>query len=206
MTCRYCLSRIPGSTVMVEGKLRFRLEKGTEFMRILASILIAAVVFSPAVMSAQTDPLDILKGGDEPLVIRSETLEIDNKNQRVIFTGNVDARRSTFTIKCQKMHLYYLGDASGKTEGPEDVRVDRVEARGDVKITRFDGGEAMADEAVYYQKEDKVVLTGNPVVKQGEDFVEGARITFFIGEKRSIVESLGEERVRAVIFPGGRKR
>ncbi len=175
-------------------------------MRILASILIAAVVFSPAVMSAETDPSDILKGGDEPLVIRSETLEIDNKNQRIIFTGNVDARRSTFTIQCQKMHLYYLGDEAGKTVGAEDIRVDRVVATGNVKITRFDGGEAMADEAVYYQKDDKVILTGNPVVKQGEDFVEGSRITFYIGEKRSIVESLGDERVRAVIFPGGRKR
>lgn len=175
-------------------------------MRILASILIAAVVFYPAVTSAETDPSDILKGGDEPLVIRSETLEIDNKNQRIIFTGNVDARRSTFTIQCQKMHLYYLGDEAGKTGGAEDIRVDRVVATGDVKITRFDGGEAMADEAVYYQKDDKVILTGNPVVKQGEDFVEGSRITFYIGEKRSIVESLGDERVRAVIFPGGRKR
>ncbi len=175
-------------------------------MRILASILIGVVGLFAASMSAETYASDILKGGDEPLVVRSETLEIDNKNQRVIFTGNVDARRSTFTIQCQKMHLYYLGDASGKAEGPEDIRVDRVEARGNVKITRFDGGEAMADEAVYYQKDDKVILTGNPVVKQGEDFVEGSRITFYIGEKRSIVESLGDERVRAVIFPGGRKR
>ncbi|MFO7785892.1 MAG: lipopolysaccharide transport periplasmic protein LptA [Thermodesulfobacteriota bacterium] len=175
-------------------------------MRIFALILIAAVVCFPAAMSAQADPPDVLKGDDEPLVVRSETLEIDNKNRRVIFTGNVDARRSTFTIQCQKMHLYYLGDASGNTEGPEDLRVDRVEAKGNVKITRSDGGEAMSDEAVYYQKDDKVILTGNPVLKQGEDFVEGSRITFFIGERRSIVEGLGEERVRAVIFPGGRKR
>jgi len=175
-------------------------------MRILAAVLILAGLLTPAPAPAETDPAQVIKGGDDPLVIRSETLEIDNKNQTVIFTGNVDARKSTFTIQCRKMHLYYLGDTSGKTEGPEDVRVDRVVATGDVKILRSDGGEAMADKAVYYQKEDKVILTGNPMVKQGEDFVEGARITFFIGEKRSIVESTGSDRVRAVIFPGSRKR
>ncbi|MCF8061959.1 MAG: lipopolysaccharide transport periplasmic protein LptA [Deltaproteobacteria bacterium] len=175
-------------------------------MRILAAVFILVGLLSAAPAAAQTDPAQLLKGGDDPLVIRSETLEIDNKNQMVIFTGNVDARKSTFTIQCRKMHLYYLGESTGATDGPEDVRVDRVVATGDVKIVRSDGGEAMADKAVYYQKEDKVILTGNPMVKQGEDFVEGSQITFFIGEKRSIVESSGSERVRAVIFPGNRKR
>ncbi len=174
-------------------------------MRILAPILMVVGLLLPAFAAAETNPAQALEEGDDPLVIRSEALEIDNKNQTVVFTGNVDARKSTFTIQCSKMHLYYQGDASGKTEGPEDVRVDRVVATGDVKILRSDGGEAMADKAVYYQKEDKVILTGNPVVKQGEDFVEGSRITFFIGEKRSIVESSGSDRVRAVIFPGARK-
>ncbi len=174
-------------------------------MRIFAPLLIMAGLLMPGSAAAETDPAQVLEGGDDPLVIRSETLEIDNKNQMVIFTGKVDARKSTFAIQCRKMHLYYLGD-TGKTEGPEDVRVDRVVATGDVKILRADGGEAMADKAVYYQKEDKVILTGNPVVRQGEDFVEGSRITFFIGEKRSIVESSGADRVRAVIFPGKRKR
>lgn len=188
------------------ARMCFRPEKGMKTMRMVVSILIGAAAFFAVAMSADTLASDILRGGDDPLVIRSETLEIDNKNQRVIFTGNVDARRSTFTIQCRIMHLYYISDPSGMAEGPEGIRVDRVEASGDVKITRFDGGEAMADEAVYYQKDDKVILTGNPVVKQGEDFVEGSRITFYIGEKRSIVESSGDERVRAVIFPGGRKR
>jgi len=175
-------------------------------MPILFRILLAVALLLPSAAAAESGVADMIKGGDDPLVIRSETLEIDNKNQMVIFTGSVDARKSSFTINCDKMHLYYHGDTSGETEGAEDVRVDRVVATGDVKITRVDGEEAMADKAVYFQKEDKVILTGNPMVKQGEDFVEGSRITFFIGEKRSIVEGTGKKRVRAVIFPGKRKR
>lgn len=175
-------------------------------MPILAYVIVMVCLLFPGVAASETDPAEGLKSGEDPLVIRSETLEIDNKKQKVIFKGTVDARKSTFTITCREMHLYYHGDTSGKTDRAEDVRVDRVVAFGDVTITRSDGGKAMADEAVYYQKDDKVILTGNPVVKEGEDFVEGTKITFFIGEKRSIVEGSSQKRVRAVIFPNQRKR
>ena len=50
-----------------------------------------------------------------------------------------------------------------------------------------------------------MVLTGNPVVKQGNDFVEGSTITLFLKEERSIVESSEGGKVRAVIFPKEKK-
>jgi lipopolysaccharide export system protein LptA len=187
-------------------KAATRVWKARFLMRIIVLILVWAVFFAPAHSSAETAGEAAPGGDSEQLVIQSDTLEVDNVNRRVIFTGNVDAVRDSFTIKCRKMHLYYLGDASGNTGAGENVRVERVVAMGDVKITSADGAEARADEAIYYEEEDKVILTGNPVLKQGGDFVEGARITFYLGEKRSVVESLGRERVRAVISPGGRKR
>ena len=51
-----------------------------------------------------------------------------------------------------------------------------------------------------------MVLTGNPVVRMGKDFVEGDRITMFLKEERSVVESSKDKTVRAVIFPKGKKR
>jgi lipopolysaccharide export system protein LptA len=142
----------------------------------------------------------------EPLIIKSNTLEIDNKKQTVLFTGNVAARKSDFTINCDRMLLHYLGEPSGKESGNDDLRVEKVIATGQVKIVRREGGEAMADKAVYFQEDEKVILTGNPVVKQGNDFVEGSRITFFLKEKRSIVESSGHKKVRAVLYPKSEKR
>jgi lipopolysaccharide export system protein LptA len=174
-------------------------------MPILGYIFVVISLMFPLAAAAEGK---IPVGGDEtddPLVIRSETLELDNKNQKVIFTGDVDARRSTFTINCSELHLYYHGDTSSGTKGAEDLRIDRVEASGDVYITRSDGGEAKSDKAVYYQKEDKVILTGNPVVKQAEDHVQGSRITFYIGKKKSIVEGTEKNRAKAVIYPEKKK-
>ncbi len=176
-------------------------------MSIIGYFLILLGLMFPCAAAGAEDALEQkTQPGEDRLVIRSQSLEMDNKTRTVIFTGDVDARKSSFTIKCRQMHLYYQDDSSGEAEAPGNVKVDRVEATGDVKITRADGGEAMADKAVYYQAEDKIVLTGNPVVKQGEDFVEGSRIIFFIKDRRSIVEGSGQERVRAVIFPGKDKR
>ena len=51
-----------------------------------------------------------------------------------------------------------------------------------------------------------MVLTQNPVVKRGNDFVEGDRITMYLKENRSVVESSGDRKVRAIIYPKSKKK
>jgi lipopolysaccharide export system protein LptA len=91
------------------------------------------------------------------------------------------------------------------TSEDADVRIDRIVATGKVKISRPDGAFAMADKLVYYENGEKVVLTGKPVVKQGNDFVEGSRITLYLKEERSVVEGSEKEKVRAVLHPRSEK-
>jgi lipopolysaccharide export system protein LptA len=143
-------------------------------------------------------------GQERPLVIKSNTLEIDNDKKVVTFTGNVDARKDDWIMNCNTMTLFYQGQSGGSDK--ENLRVDRIVAKGDVRISRPLGGEATAEEAVYYQAEEKVVLTGGPMVKQGEDFVEGSKITLLLKENRSIVEGSERNKVRAVIAPRSGQR
>ena len=141
------------------------------------------------------------KGNKKPLVIKSNTLEMDNKRRIVIFSGNVDAQGENLLINCQKMNLYFHNKKPHKDIGQGNMKIDKIIAEGKVKITRTEGGMALAEKAVYHMNSEKVVLTGNPVVKQGNDFVEGARIILFLNEKRSIVEGTENKKVRAVISP-----
>ena len=85
------------------------------------------------------------------------------------------------------------------------MKIDKIVATGDVRITRPDGGLATADTASYYHDDEKLVLTGNPRVKQGNDFVEGAKISLFIRENRSIVEGSKDKKVKAVYYPTSEK-
>ncbi|MFC1868356.1 lipopolysaccharide transport periplasmic protein LptA [Thermodesulfobacteriota bacterium] len=136
-----------------------------------------------------------------PIVIKSKTFEIDNKKLIVTFSGDVDARRDDLIINCGKMLIHYRNMSGG--QDPDNVRasIDRIIATEKVKISRPDGGSAIAEKAIYYHDDEKIVLTGKPVVKQGNDFVEGSKITLFLQENRSIVEGSEDGRARAVLFP-----
>jgi lipopolysaccharide export system protein LptA len=74
-----------------------------------------------------------------------------------------------------------------------------------VIINRAEGGVATADEATYDQEFERLILTGNPTVKQGNDIVKGERITIFLNEDRSVVEGSEEQKVSVTISPRSKK-
>jgi len=141
----------------------------------------------------------------QPIVIKSNSLEFDHQQKMVTFSGNVDAKRDDWTIVCQKMVVYY-GEKGKESSEKDSMKIEKIIAKGGVKITRTSGGLATAEEATYFWDEERVVLTGKPVVQQGDDFVEGSVVTLLLKENRSIVEGSGDTRVRAVISPRSEKR
>jgi lipopolysaccharide export system protein LptA len=149
------------------------------------------------------------KGGDTgQMVIHSNSLEVDAKQSIVIITfiGDVDAKLDDFTINCQKMVVYYNNNPSGKDSGKDKSSIEKIIATGSVKISQPDGGLAMAEKAIFYQNDEKAILTGKPKVKQENYFVEGSRIVLFLKEKRYVVEGSGDKKIKAFIFPGSEKR
>ena len=170
---------------------------------LLISLLI---FFYPTILLSGTSQEERKKVDSGPITVRSNSLEIDNKQNIVTFSKNVEAVTPDFTINCQKMLVHYLNKPSLKDSGKEEIEIDKIIATGDVKINRSGGGLATAEKAVYYKSDEKVVLTGKPIVRQGNDFVEGSKITLFLKEKRSIVEGSETKKIRAVLFPRSEKR
>jgi lipopolysaccharide export system protein LptA len=169
----------------------------------------------------------------QPIVIKSDSLEFDHQRKMVSFSGNVEAKREDWTIQCQKLTVYYeekgkepaqkesMKEEKGKepaqkesvkaekTKDPlqnQSMKIDKIIAKGDVRITRANGGLATAEEATYYWDDERVVLTGKPVVQQGDDLVEGSVVTLLLKENKSLVEGSQDTRVRAVISPRSEKR
>jgi lipopolysaccharide export system protein LptA len=177
-------------------------------MRYRAFFLSALTIFV-LFLSCPAGSEPLKKGPDAgkraEMVIKSDKLEVDDKQKVVIFTGGVRAKRDDLVINCQKLVVFYESLPVEKSPGESKTRIDRIVATGDVRIDRAQGGKAFAQKAVYYQQDEKVVLTENPVVKKESDFVEGDKITLYLKENRSIVESSGEGKVKAVIFPNKEK-
>jgi lipopolysaccharide export system protein LptA len=179
--------------------------RGISFRRIFLSLFFSLLF--PAIGQTQLSLLqDPEKADGGPIVIKSQSLELDNKKRIVVFSGQVNATRDDMTMICEKLIVYYIDQSANKESGKTDMRLDKIVATGKVKMSRPDGALATAEKAVYYENDQKVVLTGRPVVKQGNDFVEGSRITLYLKENRSIVEGSEKEKVRAVLHPRSKKR
>ena len=160
------------------------------------SLLLPEVIRPETVLKAGAAP------GSEPIVINSKTVEMNNELKVVTFKGDVNAKKDNFIINCDNMLVYYEGSPaqSGKGDGNK-TKIDKIVASGNVIINRAKGGKATAEKAVYHQKDEKMVLMGNPTVEQGNDLVKGDRITIFLNEDRSIVESSKDSKVSVTISP-----
>jgi lipopolysaccharide export system protein LptA len=177
--------------------------RGFRYDLILSCALLLALLTSGFSVAESVSPLhQAQKAGQGPMVIHSNTLEADDRKGTVTFTGGVEAKRDDFTVYCNKMVVYYE-KAPAKKKGTDEfaTQIQKIVATENVKIIRAEGGIATGEKAVYYQQDEKLVLTGKPVVKQKENSVEGDRITLFLKENRSVVEGSSDKKVRAVIFP-----
>ena len=126
----------------------------------------------------------------EPILITSDRMVMDQKNNVIIYQGNVVAVRGDVTLK---------SDTLTATFNPLSKRIDAVVAKGKLEVTQGDRV-ATGAKAVFSGLKNTVTLTGKPKVSQGNSQVSGARIILYINEDRGIVEG-GGERVKAVIFP-----
>ena len=151
-------------------------------MKIMRCSLFVLMLFLGTVLPATVCPEDgsdtALQTTDlEDIMIESDSLKWRIKEKTVVFSEDVTARREDLTIKCDEIRVYYSESENG------DVDYDRILATGNVRITRTDGLSGTAEKAVYDFVEETVVMTGQPVFKQGKDSWKGSSLTYHLREE-----------------------
>jgi|SRR3989338_8499584 len=126
----------------------------------------------------------------EPIFITSDRMEVDQKKQTITYTGRIVAQQGDLIMKSQVLTANYDADMKALNE---------VVAEGQVQVTQGNRV-ATGTKAVFNDKNQTIILTGDPVVRQGNNQVSGSRITFFVEQERAVVEG-GSQRVKATIFP-----
>jgi lipopolysaccharide transport protein LptA len=129
------------------------------------------------------------------IIVESGSLEWDMKGKTIVFDEEVIAQGEGWTMECDKLFVY-LNDGSAEDGSQDADRIDRIIAKGKVKIIRPDG-EGTAEEALYDLIEQKVVLTGQPVFKRGNESLAGSKIILFKDKEHLKVEGP----IRAVLHP-----
>jgi outer membrane protein assembly factor BamD len=133
--------------------------------------------------------------GDEsqPIDIVSDNVEAYWKENLILFKGNVIARQKDIVIYADSLEAVILEDGKG---------IDRVIAGGNVKIQQ---GLRIANcqKAIFYNLDQKFILTGDPKVLEGDNIVSGDEIIFDIEKNQVEVKGGPSGRGKAKIQPGG---
>jgi lipopolysaccharide export system protein LptA len=140
------------------------------------SLLITAAVLLTAGASAAAQRGKSARG--EPIVINSSRMEADKLGDKVTFTGNVTLKKEGMTLSSDVMVVFY--DA-----GSKDIK--EIQAHGNV-VVRKEGRVALSNDASYFSREEKIILTGEARIIENESQIGGERIILFLRDDRSIVE------------------
>lgn len=163
--------------------------------------------------------------------ITSQKMTVFNKDRKALFDGDVVLTRGDLVVRSDKMIVFFKATDQesadsqalrNSSEGQpradsarqrEDQTSDaspfvsnralsKIEATGRVRIQKADG-KATCGRAVYYQDEDKIVLTEKPVAWQRGTRVTGQKITMFLADDRSIVEGQSKVLIAPDAAEGG---
>ncbi len=144
----------------------------------------------------------------DSVVITSQSLVFKNQENMAVFDGKVVMVKTGFTMHADHMIAYFAATQPADTAatkkvtkstpapprpGPElptlgSRAVSLIEATGNV-IMEQGSKKAKSKKAVYSQHDEKLVLTGEPEAWEQGYHVTGTKMTMFLKEDRSIVET-----------------
>ena len=113
-----------------------------------------------------------------PVDIHSEEMTVDFENRRIVFKGDVKVVQSDFSLAANEVTAVF-----GKSA--EDIR--KIVATGDVSIEKANK-RAWGERATYDRENATILLEGNPVLKQGRNFIKGEQILVRLDEDRMQVK------------------
>lgn len=161
----------------------------------------------------------VLPGGNskEPISIDATKLDYFDKEQKMIYSGNVVAVQGESRLKCSVLVIYLEGrgsDGAGKSadKKPGDSgdsapsasssRVKRMEAAGPVTVISKDQV-GTGNSGVYDKAENKVYLYGNVTLSQGTNVTKGDKLVYDLTTTKAVVDSGNTGRVKSVFTPDG---
>lgn len=132
--------------------------------------------------------------GKTPIDIAADRLSADSAKESVTFEGNVVVTQDDVTLHADRVFAEY---------SRESKAIEKITAEGNVRVVQA-GREARAARAVFYNIEQRIVLSGGADLRYGENSLKGETMTIYLRENRSVVSGAeGGGRVRAVIHPKG---
>jgi lipopolysaccharide export system protein LptA len=122
-----------------------------------------------------------LKGhnSNAPVDVAADRIEVQDRANRAVFSGNVQARQGDMTLNAARLTVVYVGGA--------DVRIQRLEASGGVTL-RTPTETARSQFAIYDVPRRIVTMIGGVTLDQGANHVQGARLVLDLDSHRAVMD------------------
>jgi lipopolysaccharide export system protein LptA len=164
--------------------------------------------------SKRNDPFGNFGGNSkDPIRIDADKLEVFDRENKAVYTGDVIAVRGTTTTRSTQMTIFYdnkrnqqgSGQAAGTVRSasggaPQEGALKRIEFKGPVSVVN--GTQTATANAMVYDAIAKTVtLRGNAVVADGPNVQRGELMVYKTEESIATITNPGG-RVQGVFTPG----
>ncbi len=169
-----------------------------------AATLLALALTIPAPGPARAAA--ILPGGNskQPINIEASKLDYFDKEQKLIYTGNVVATQGDSKLKASVLTIFLTpkGGEKGGDAAPSNNSVQRMLASGPVVLVQRDQV-GTGDNGVYDKASDTVILTGNVTLSQGPNVTKGEKLIYDLHSGQAVVRGGASGGVKSMFLPSG---
>ena len=143
-----------------------------------------AVHLKASTPAGGTTPVTPAFGRDsrQPVDVTSEQLYVNDAAKTALFMGGVVAVQGDSTLKTPELHVAYEGKAASElanadAQQPQEAsRLSRLVAKNGAVVTIGADRRVTSDEAEFDAKADTALFTGNVVVNQQKNVLQGSRL------------------------------
>ena len=148
-----------------------------------------------AVASPKPRSQALIGHDEDPLEVISDWTEADRQKGTITFGGKVVAKQKDMVLYADQVVNYF---------DMESRKLVRAIAVGNVKLNQADKF-VTCERAELIQAERKVILTGNPIMWQGENRVSGERIIIYLNQSQAEVFGSKNGKAKVRIKPSPKK-
>ena len=152
-------------------------------MRRLPILLVAplALATAAAAVAQSREPVSALKGhnSDAPIDLTADRLEVQDRADRAMFSGNVKVRQDELTLDTSRLTVAYSSRGG--------VQIKRLDASGGVTV-RSPSETARGSFGIYDLDRKLITLVGNVVLERQGSQLSGQRLVIDLDSGRAVID------------------
>ena len=144
-------------------------------------VLVPLAIASAAAVAQSREPVSALKGhnSDAPIDLTADRLEVQDRADRAMFSGNVKVRQDELTLDTARLTVAYSSSGG--------VQIKRLDASGGVTV-RSPSETARGSFGIYDLDRKLITLVGNVVLQRQGSQLSGQRLVIDLDTGRAVID------------------